>query len=751
MDESLNRALRIGRALAREREDVAMVFVQLGERRLRAGLAALVDRRLAAGDVLRRFLASGPRDLTAASACRAAASRLREVLAGTPGGFDAFVADGPLGHPQFAMLAADLSRFVAAGPALEGREAQAVFRALVDRVRGYYLTLDGRPRSARGFGQSGFKAEHCRSAEAWKRHRAAVEAVAPAVAESLRAFRRDLNVVLSRGLRQLFRIAVEQHRRTLDEHAVLDYAEVLSRALDLLRQMEEFSRSRFKLESRYQHVLVDEMQDTSRAQWELVSLLARSWGEGLGAADGALPPSIFVVGDRKQSIYGFRDADVTLLDEAGRFVEALRPGGRPRRAISVSFRAAPGLLAFVNEVFGEIAGVTPPGPRPDWFRYDEADRFPVTPLEPAGSTASVGFIGAPTVEAAAAAVAGEIGRLLESRATVRDRRTGVARAVEAGDVAILFRARDSHREYETALEARGVPTYVYKGLGFFDADEIQDAVALLRFLADPASEPRAAALLRSRVVRLSDAAVTALAPCLSAALVSEAPRAVVLQDEDARVLAHARASIARWLALVDRVTPSEVLDTVLRESAYALETAGPRRIQARENLKKLGAMIRRIQNRGYATLARIADHLAELALGDESNAVIDAEHAVSLMTVHAAKGLEFPIVFVVNLGRGTGGPRAPVRVLEDGRGEPSVAIGDFESEADEDAPAREREETTRLLYVALTRARDRLYLSGVVKDGRLKAGRGSLAEVLPASIRERIETTLPGRDPAPRA
>jgi hypothetical protein len=204
----------------------------------------------------------------------------------------------------------------------------------------------------------------------------------------------------------------------------------------------------------------------------------------------------------------------------------------------------------------------------------------------------------------------------------------------------------------------------------------------------------------------------------------------VLGDADRLALECARAHVPGWLKSVDRVPPADLLERILPASAYACELRGPRRDQAWENLKKMRGLIRRVQNRGYATLARIADHLDSLTAGDESNAVLEALDAVNLMTVHASKGLEFPIVFVVNLAKGASGPPKPIRASGS-----DVSIGPFVSDSDEAERAREREETKRLLYVAFTRARDRLYLSTVMKDGQFVAGPGSLGAVLPDSIK----------------
>ena len=721
VQQALDRTLAVCGALAGDDAAVAMVLARLGPGRVRTALAHLLERRLVAPAALQRFLMAGPRGLTADGACRAAAARVARVLAGVDGGLERFLADGPLEHPRFRALARALP-----GLAEQDRSQPEGLRLVLDRVREYFLTAAGEAR--RRFAP--FRADHCRSPAAWRRHRDLARAAAPAVAEALAAFDRDLNVVLARGVQRLFAVAVTEYERELAARSVLDFSGVLARALDLLRRMDEFAQSRYRLESRYHHVLVDEFQDTSRAQWELVSLLVKSWGEGLGLVhDAPVPPSVFVVGDRKQSIYGFRDAEAAVIEDAADSIGALRPEGGVRRSISHSFRAVPALLAFVNDLFGAVDKADRPR---DGFRYDARDRFPVepAPAPPRGAADDgpaadppLGLVLADSLEGCAERVAGEVARLLDG-ATVRDRDEGTVRPAAPSDVAILFRSRETHREFQAALEARAIPACVYKGLGFFDADEIKDCRALLRFLADPASELRAAALLRSRLVGVTDRTLAELAGQLAEALRPGGPGPVLerLDPLDRDVLLRLRASVPRWLAAVDRVPPAETIDRILADCAYAFELQGPRLVQARENLKKLRGLVRRVQNRGFATMARIAEHVDRLS-GDVSNAVVDAFDAVNLMTVHAAKGLEFPVVFLVELARGAGGPPPPIRVVADrGDGEPSVSVAPFRSAADRDQRDREREESKRLLYVAATRARDRLYLSATLAAGHRRAG-----------------------------
>jgi ATP-dependent helicase/nuclease subunit A len=731
VQQALDNALRICRGVAREQEPVALVFAQIPENRIRQGLEALLNRRLVAPQALSRFLERGPRSLTAADAVRTGISRLKQSLQSVEGGLEAFLASGPIGHRRYEILRQDVHRIVDDQARVELADAGWV-RAGLYRVRQHFFNKEGKARKA--FTPHYVKADFPSDRD-FRQHLASVMALAPRLDDDIRAFQRDLNVVMSRGVWQMFQIAKREYDKTLEAHAALDFSEVLDRAVRLLQQMDEFARSRYRLESRYHHVLVDEFQDTSRAQWKLVSLLVKSWGEGFGLVENApLRPSVFIVGDRKQSIYGFRDAEVTVLDEARESIAALRPEEPARQSIARSARAIPALLRFVNDVFEEIERA----PRDDAFTYTDADRFPTPPLEEdvTGVEIPLGLVAGDVIEACANGVALEIERLVAS-AEIRDRDSGLPRKVRHSDIAILFRSRESHREFEKALEDRGIPTYVYKGLGFFDADEVKDVVALLRYLANPESNLRAVAFMRSRFIRLSDPALRLLSGDLAGALGDSRLPAMLenLDAEDQRVLMLAREGVQRWRALADRLPVAELLDLVLAETAYAFEIRGPRLVQARENLKKIRAIVRRVQNRGYSTLARLADYLDKMSAGDEANAIIDAADAVNLMTVHAAKGLEFPVVFLVNLSKGAGGIRPPIRVLaDDGAGEPSVSVGEFESEADEDLKARDREESKRLLYVALTRARDRLYLSSIIKEGLWRPGAGGLGDVLPTVL-----------------
>lgn len=729
--EALDTALARARAMAASHEDVRLLFVRVAPPTLREALGSLIDRRQVALPALRSFVARHPEPTSAAAAAARYLDFLQREL--SPALRRTLIETGPHGVADYRWVAEDLRALDrAAGAEADPIAVQQVRR----RLEAYFLTQSGTPRQrlVRPYATA-------LDAATKRKHEEALKAAAEPVLAAGEALDRDLDALLARGVLKVFEVAVAAYERLLAEHALLDFAAMLDRAVLLLARQEEFARSRLKLQSRYHHLLIDEFQDTSRRQWQLIELLIDAWAEGEGVADAHT--SIFVVGDRKQSIYRFRHAEVTLLDEAARRIGMLRPGRQVRQAISTSFRSVPELLAFVNAVSGAMAGDASVEDR--WYYRDE-DRFPTPPIADGAlrdGQPVVGIVAEASIEASAAAVADEVVRLLQT-AAVRDRETGV-RPARPDDIAILFRARAGHQYFEEALERRGVRTYVYKGLGFFDAPEVQDLQSLLRFLARPESDLRAAELLRSRFVRLSDVALARLAPSFSAALLGRAAPDVELDEVDAGLLTAAREGVARWLTLARQIPPGELLDIVLRESAYFRELSGRRLEQARENIKKVRALVRRVENRGYATLDRLAAYFETLRAGDDSNAIVQAAGAVNLMTIHAAKGLEFPIVFVVNLQAGARGRAGGFTLIEQGPdGEAALTFGTNEATALEDR--RETEELRRLLYVALTRARDRLYLAAEVDAKGTLRTRGSrtLAALLPTSLARCFEEAAAG-------
>ena len=253
------------------------------------GLASLLDRRLVAPQALRRYLARGPRrsDRRGRLPGRGRAARATSWRASAAAS-TRFSTDGPVR----ASAVRDAGRRHPARCAdrpparLAARDATAgpggVSRRCVDRLRAL-LPDAGRPAARRRASPApASRRTHCASEDAWKRHRQAAAELAPAVAEAIRAFRRDLNVVhVARRLADLRRraAAVSADARRARAARFLRRARAGGRAAR--RRWTSSPQSRFRLEARYRHVLVDEFQDTSRAQWELVAQLVRSWGEGL--------------------------------------------------------------------------------------------------------------------------------------------------------------------------------------------------------------------------------------------------------------------------------------------------------------------------------------------------------------------------------------------------------------------------------------------------------------------------------------
>src|SRR5688572_16514760 len=194
VSESLDRALRVCRRLAAEDEHVALVFAQLGDRRARAGLATLLDRRIAAPAVLSRFLSAGPRDLTLTTAAQRGAVALMDVFTGMRGGLDRFLETGPL-EPPFLMLRRQLRALetrLQCDETLNPAEVHAAF----SRTREHFLTQDGEPRTSRLL----YSRTDFASATDWQVHRDLVFTHAAGIIDAYAAYRRDLNVLVSRGV-----------------------------------------------------------------------------------------------------------------------------------------------------------------------------------------------------------------------------------------------------------------------------------------------------------------------------------------------------------------------------------------------------------------------------------------------------------------------------------------------------------------------------------------------------------------------
>jgi ATP-dependent exoDNAse (exonuclease V) beta subunit len=486
------------------------------------------------------------------------------------------------------------------------------------------------------------------------------------------------------------------------------------------------------MRSRLRILIIDEFQDTDGAQRDI------AFAVGGHDEPGESGPQLLLVGDPKQSIYGFRGADITVWSEVR---EALCPNGDPM-ALTHNFRSEPTVVDFVNRVCGRAMderaeAVAAESPRSE-VRYQAlvANR----PETVAGGlewlAADSGGNVAERLEAEGKLIASRI-RQLVGDATVFDPEKDEYRSCRYRDIAVLARKKKILTGIEVGLREYGVPYFNSVTGGLADRREVMDLVTVLRLIANPRDDLRAFAFLRSPFVGLRDEVLARIrldrssgkktylrqADAYLTAVTDgstdwfEAPEGVLISEIERKALRTGLTAINQAQALVDRAEPSDLLEGVLEATGYRLHLLlGEAAEEALANIERFLALL---EDYRHLPVSRILD-LWDL-WGDQDLGIPQAplsskdDDVVTLSTIHTAKGLEWPVVVLAGtrdklLGASDrfwsdpeyGPVFLPKKAERGPRAEKLLERVNLEGEAEE----------ARLLYVAATRARDRLVVAG---------------------------------------
>ncbi len=463
-----------------------------------------------------------------------------------------------------------------------------------------------------------------------------------------------------RTLRELLEAIDRRYLAAKRQTAALDFDDLEQFTITMLERDPKLAA---QIRDRFDYILMDELQDTNPLQWRLMNLLRR-------------PARFFAVGDRNQAIYGFRHASPTAFRA---FREEVAQQGEVDR-LAENFRTRESILAFLQATLEDVPGIETPG-------LIAAGTFdPET--EPSVEVLAVkGQDSEDRTEWEARAVARRIQEITASgRFTYRD-------------IALLFRTTSQLAEFEKVLAAFGIPHRVTGGKSFFERQEVADCLHWLRTVSNPLDEISLAAVLRSPFAAVSDTDLGLGRPALGP-LIEGVTHTGFLQ------------LLRRQREEAEHIAPALLLTRALDESGYqaALDEAG------RASTTKLISLI----GGHNSSLADTISYLERCRRAqEEPNApALDAANAVELLTMHAAKGLEYPVVFLCSLNLEPASDRfaltysAATGLGATWRDEYGGSIRDLAAEEfRESQKTGDLEEGHRLLYVAMTRAKEKLICS----------------------------------------
>ena len=519
------------------------------------------------------------------------------------------------------------------------------------------------------------------------------------------------------------------------EAGILSFADVAHLAVDALGEDIEL-RQMYK--NMFKKIMIDEFQDNNVLQRDLVYLLAEKHERrepGVPGRSELAGDKIFFVGDEKQSIYGFRGADVAVFRSlAGDFA-----GSGRDLVLSRNYRSRPMLIKAFNRIFGGFRHENDEAPVSGIFpasgRESAAFEASYSPLKNAGgeegSKPLLRFafldkgqmyeddpLGAEDLEAIY--IAKKIRELVDGGEKVRGK-DGTERPLDYGDIAVLQRTYTHQRELEKYFKIFGVPFTAEKPSGLFSDAPLNDLSALLRLLVYPSDRVAYGALLRSPLVRLSGAAFTVCMLTEGEPFGEEAESLIPVEERGAYL--RGRNLYRRYRALVEKLPLTEIVSTLWYEEGYRCETLWSAQAQAFGGLYDLFFELARRTDEQGKGLPEFLDYLEDLAGREEEFEESDLPgegNGVKLMSIHKCKGLEFPVVFIYNCaqpersrpqGLAAYSPRWGVSIKLPSAEELPPAADYFALLEKDETRQRADAELRRLLYVAMTRAESLLYVT----------------------------------------
>jgi len=500
-------------------------------------------------------------------------------------------------------------------------------------------------------------------------------------------------------LAAIARRCIAAYQKNKGDRNWLDFNDLEGFTHEILSTEAEVAAS---LGRRYPYIMVDEFQDTNKRQWEIIKAIA----------DGGEKSNLFLVGDVKQAIYSFRGGDVTIFNRARKEMEETGND----LVFARNFRSCEPLIDFFNSFFGCLLGAS------------EAEyEAPFQKLRAAGENKD--YPGEVELTVIVNQKEDRWERIRREADVVASRAQELlSRLPEKGKnprLAILMRRLTNIHHYEQALQERGVSFTTIRGRGFFNQQEILDLCNLLLFLEDPGRDVELIGLLRSPLVGVSDREIYELFREQGDSLWEK-----MINSSQEKWLTIGRI-IEQWLKLKDYLALGELLQRIIQKTRFYLSlNLGDDRKQKVLNVEKF-LEIARDFSRGGRGLGEFVDFLEQqLSSPDqEAEALTEVETDVAIMSIHQAKGLQFPGVILADLGgRFNLGQADPIRTAcLEGREELGMGVLDPQSGLRAIPALRQRignrkkaeqlAEEKRLFYVAATRAQLYLELIGSRKEG----------------------------------